>query len=90
MKNRYTLDCRVFRRMDDDSNTSLNYDEFNKGLRETGLQLSEEQTNQLFSRFDNDDSGTIDITEFLIAVRVSSDFWHTVLCCNNKLLFLIT
>jgi len=57
--------------MDDDGNTALNYEEFDKGIRETGLNLSNEQTRHLFSRFDTDDSGTIDMTEFLIAVRVS-------------------
>lgn len=60
--------------MDDDGNRALNYEEFDKGIRETGLKLSDEQTRQLFSRFDTDDNDTIDMTEFLIAVRVSEDF----------------
>lgn len=60
--------------MDDDGNKGLNYEEFEKGIRETGLIITEEQTKQLFSRFDKDNSGTIDMTEFLIALRVSKQY----------------
>ncbi len=61
--------------MDDDGNKTLGFDEFNKGVRDTGLRLTDEQTRILFRRFDRDGNGSIDMTEFLIAVRVRTDFF---------------
>ena len=57
--------------MDDDGSRTLNLEEFSKGIRETGLELNEEEEKVLFDKFDVDGSGTINIDEFLIAVRVS-------------------
>jgi Ca2+-binding EF-hand superfamily protein len=66
----------MFRRMDDDGSRSLNMEEFSKGIRETGLELTADEEKALFDKFDIDGSGTINIDEFLIAVRVSSeDLW---------------
>ena len=66
--------------MDDDGSRTLNQEEFSKGIRETGLELVEEEEKLLFEKFDVDGSGTINIDEFLIAVRVS--------CKNYFFLFL--
>ncbi|KAK4291257.1 hypothetical protein Pmani_035909 [Petrolisthes manimaculis] len=60
---------KVFRRMDDDGSHSLNMEEFSKGIRETGLKLNEEETEQLFKAFDKDDEGTVNYDEFLISIR---------------------
>jgi len=60
----------MFRRMDDDGSRSLNFEEFSKGIRETGLELNSEDMEQLFISFDLDGSGSVNIDEFLIAVRV--------------------
>jgi Ca2+-binding EF-hand superfamily protein len=57
--------------MDDDGSRTLNLEEFSKGIRETGLELNEEEEKVLFDKFDVDGSGTVNIDEFLIAVRVS-------------------
>lgn len=57
--------------MDDDGSHSLNLEEFSKGIRETGLKLSEEDTEKLFNAFDKDGEGTVNYDEFLVNIRVS-------------------
>lgn len=58
--------------MDDDGNKALNVAEFSNGVRESGADFTEEECKQLFSQFDTDNSGSLDIDEFLKALRVSS------------------
>ncbi|XP_068903127.1 calcyphosin-like protein [Tenebrio molitor] len=60
---------RMFRRMDDDGNKQLNQDEFIRGLRETGLEMTDEEAVNLFQKFDDDNSGSVNMTEFLVHVR---------------------
>uniref|UniRef100_A0A1A9ZST6 EF-hand domain-containing protein n=1 Tax=Glossina pallidipes TaxID=7398 RepID=A0A1A9ZST6_GLOPL len=61
---------RVFRIMDDDGSKTLNEEEFSDGIKECGLnELTEEEIKDLFSSFDEDGSGTIDMTEFLLKLR---------------------
>jgi Ca2+-binding EF-hand superfamily protein len=40
-------------------------------MNDTGMELNEEETKELFDRFDKDGSGSIDMDEFLLAIRVS-------------------
>ncbi|KAF0310103.1 Calcyphosin-like protein [Amphibalanus amphitrite] len=60
---------RIFRRMDDDKNRSLNMEEFSEGMRDSGLNLSADELAQLFKAFDKDNSGSINFDEFLENIR---------------------
>ena len=57
--------------MDDDGSKCLNFEEFAKGIRETGLDCTDEDARVMFEHFDKDGSGTVNIDEFLMAIRVS-------------------
>ncbi|XP_057378665.1 calcyphosin-like protein [Daphnia carinata] len=59
---------RVFRRMDDNGNRSLCFDEFCKGIEESGVK-TEDGCRALFDAFDKDRSGSVCINEFLKAIR---------------------
>ena len=63
----------MFRRIDDDNSKSLCFDEFYKGVTETGLDLTEDEAKDMFTQFDKDGNGTINIDEFLIAIRVNNN-----------------
>ncbi|XP_073814337.1 calcyphosin-like protein [Musca autumnalis] len=60
---------RAFRNMDDDGSKALNEEEFVKGIRDFGLDLSAEELQELFQQFDEDGSGSINMTEFLLKLR---------------------
>ncbi|XP_063821074.1 calcyphosin-like protein isoform X2 [Ostrinia nubilalis] len=61
--------ARFFRRMDDDGSKQLNKEEFMNGMKETGLELSNQDAEELFKRFDTDNSGSISLDEFLVHIR---------------------
>lgn len=63
---------RLFRRMDEDGNKQLNYEEFVTGLREAGLEVTDEELRELFQEFDTDNSGGINLEEFFVAIRVKN------------------
>jgi len=56
--------------MDDDDSHALNLEEFTKGLRDSGLDLSDEEAAEVFASVDKDGSESINIDEFLLALRV--------------------
>ena len=49
----------------------MNLEEFTKGLKDTGLNLPSDEAAAIFQQFDTDGSGSINMTEFLIGLRVS-------------------
>lgn len=60
---------RAFRIYDDDRSNTLSYDEFKKGLHDYGCGLTDEEVQELFTYFDKDGAGGIDIDEFYLAFR---------------------
>lgn len=68
---------RMFRRMDEDGNKQLNFEEFLNGLREAGMEFTDEEAKELFQEFDTDNSGGINLEEFFAAIRVR--------CNKNKI-----
>ena len=62
--------------MDDDGSKSLIFEEFAKGVRETGLDCTDDECRIMFEQFDKDGSGTVNIDEFLMAIRVGIDFFQ--------------
>ncbi|XP_043259146.1 calcyphosin-like protein [Colletes gigas] len=60
---------RAFRIMDDDGNKKLSLEEFTKGLMEAGLDVSEDEIQEIFNKIDTDDDGNISVDEFIVAIR---------------------
>ena len=59
--------------MDDDGSKRLHFEEFEKGIEDTGVDnLTREQMKSMFDGFDRDNSGSVDYEEFLRAVRVGT------------------
>ena len=63
---------RKFRIMDDSRDRRLDLDEFIVGCRECRIsKMSPQELEEVFRRFDRDNSGKLDYDEFLFAIRVS-------------------
>jgi Ca2+-binding EF-hand superfamily protein len=39
-------------------------------MKEAGMELTDEEIRELFTRFDTDQSGSVNMDEFLVAIRV--------------------
>lgn len=78
---------RMFRRLDDDGNRQLSLEEFFNGLQEGGMKVTEDEAKELFNKFDDDNSGGINMNEFLIAIRVS--FVLIINCLSNCVLNIV-
>lgn len=62
--------ARKFKIMDDDGSKSLCLQEFRKAMRESQVELTEDELQQLFRFFDRDGNGTINYDEFVFGLRV--------------------
>jgi len=56
--------------MDEDGNKKLNFEEFKTGLEEIELELSEDEINEIFKKFDTDEDENISVDEFIVGIRV--------------------
>jgi calcyphosin len=61
---------RTFRALDSyDGNKKVDSQEFNVGLRENGVDLTQEESDALLAFFDKDGDGCINFDEFLVGIR---------------------
>lgn len=60
---------RLFKIMDDDGSRSLNEQEFGKACKDFKIGISEENIPILFTYFDSNRDGCLNIDEFLMAIR---------------------
>ncbi|CAG2173163.1 unnamed protein product, partial [Oppiella nova] len=55
--------------MDDNQSGDLTLQEFTNGMKDIGLDMSDDEINEMFRQFDRDGNGTVKYDEFLRAVR---------------------
>ncbi len=68
----YTLSIfRTFRLYDDNRDRKLTLTEFQHGIEDYGVALTNAEVKELFNHFDQDDNGSIIFDEFLRVIRVS-------------------
>lgn len=73
--------------MDDDGNKQLSLEEFKTGLKEIEMEISDDEINGIFQKFDTDEDGNISVDEFLVGIRVSlADFliFHALFYFGQK------
>jgi Ca2+-binding EF-hand superfamily protein len=68
-ENGYRGLVRILRRMDDNGNRKLESNELAEGMQVYGINLTANEQATLFSFFDKDGDGHIDITEFMVGLR---------------------
>jgi hypothetical protein len=71
--------ARIFKAIDKNDNGNLDVDDFRWGFIDFGFNLTHEEAKQLLQHFDRDKNGTVNFTEFLMAIKVSSNQFVTVM-----------
>lgn len=85
---------RGFRRMDHDGNRHIDLEDFTKALRDAGFHLTDIEAEEVFNYFDKENSGSINMSEFLVGIRVrifrqksiifvDFNFSHSQRCLNH-------
>lgn len=69
---------RMFRRLDEDGTKNLNLEAFTKGLKDSGMDISDAEAEVVFELFDAKNEGIINIDEFLIHMRVILNIFRNV------------
>lgn len=62
---------RIFKLIDRNGNGNLDVDDFRWGFIDFGFNLTHEEAKQLLQHFDRDKNGSVNFTEFLMAIKVS-------------------
>ena len=58
--------------MDRDNDTVLSLKELTDGIKTLGLEMTDDEVQEVFTELDTDGSKTLDLQEFFVAVRVGS------------------
>ncbi len=56
--------------MDDNNDKAINYQEFNKAMRDYKIELTENEVKVIFEEIDRDGSGNLSIDEIVRAIQV--------------------
>ena len=56
--------------MDDNNDKAINYQEFNKAMRDYKIDLTENEVKVVFEEIDRDGSGSLSIDELVRAIQV--------------------
>lgn len=72
--------ARIFRRMNENGDNGLSFDEVVAGFAEAGCKLTKAEARDVFSAFDANSNGKIDFTEFLAATRGAMNHRRLALC----------
>jgi len=63
--------AKIFKAIDKNGNGNLDVDDFRWGFIDYGFNLTQEEAKQLLEHFDRDKNGSVNFTEFLMAIKVS-------------------
>eukprot|EP00397_Hematodinium_sp_SG-2012_P002780 GEMP01002788.1.p1 GENE.GEMP01002788.1~~GEMP01002788.1.p1 ORF type:complete len:602 (+),score=113.76 GEMP01002788.1:79-1806(+) len=69
----------VFKKLDEDGDGQLSFEEINKGLSQAGIEVTDE-VKELMKCIDSDNSGKIDYTEFIAATLSKKQFIREDMC----------
>lgn len=59
--------------MDDNNDKAINYQEFNKAMRDYKIDLTENEVKVIFEEIDRDGSGSLSIDEIVRAIQVKKN-----------------